>query len=61
MSVPAAFLETGRIFFRQICEADVNCSLNWTAIQRDFHYDADLLHGWVEQGRRAVEYLRSTR
>jgi RimJ/RimL family protein N-acetyltransferase len=22
----------------------------------DFHYDADLLHGWVEQERRAVKY-----
>ena len=22
----------------------------------DFHYDADMLHGWVEQERRAVKY-----
>ncbi|HTV41469.1 MAG TPA: GNAT family N-acetyltransferase [Candidatus Baltobacteraceae bacterium] len=24
--------------------------------ERDFHYDADMLHGWVEQERRAVKY-----
>ncbi|HEV2328848.1 MAG TPA: hypothetical protein VGY56_08695 [Verrucomicrobiae bacterium] len=47
MSAFAAFLETDRMYFREFREADA---------QLLFRYDADMLHGWVEQERRAVKY-----
>jgi hypothetical protein len=41
MSAFAAFLETDRMYFRKFREAD--------------DYDADMLHGWDRQDRRAVK------